>query len=216
MATSGQQARQTLASVFDEIERTFIAFTLGLMTLITFANVVARYIFNSNILWALEMTVFLFAWLVLIGVSHCIKTNSHLGVDIVLQMLPSKWRKIFALFAVFCCLVFSVLLLIGAWQYWAPFAGSRSWYTVNNIPMPGFLQFLADWMDAGEAYEKVPRFIPYFALPLGMLLMTLRFLQAGWRVLKGELDMVIASHEAQEKTGSAGNKNLKSSRRTEQ
>ena len=34
----------------DEIEETSIAICLGLMTLITFANVIARYVFNSNIL----------------------------------------------------------------------------------------------------------------------------------------------------------------------
>ncbi len=46
--------------IIDEIEETLIAVILGLMTLITFANVIARYVFNSNILWALETTVFLF------------------------------------------------------------------------------------------------------------------------------------------------------------
>ena len=50
----------------DRIEEQLIAGILGLMTVITFANVIARYGFNSNILWALEMTVFLFAWLVLL------------------------------------------------------------------------------------------------------------------------------------------------------
>ena len=56
-----------LGRLTDSIEETSIAICLGLMTLITFANVVARYIFDSNILWALELTVFLFAWLVLMG-----------------------------------------------------------------------------------------------------------------------------------------------------
>jgi len=51
------------------IEETLIAVILGLMTVVTFANVIARYVFNANILWALETTVFLFAWLILIGAS---------------------------------------------------------------------------------------------------------------------------------------------------
>ena len=49
------------------------------MTLVTFANVVARYVFNDNILWALETTVFLFAWLVLLGACYGVKTSLHLG-----------------------------------------------------------------------------------------------------------------------------------------
>ena len=54
-------------SFVDRIEETAIAVILGLMTIITFANVVARYVFNANILWALEVTVFLFAWLATSG-----------------------------------------------------------------------------------------------------------------------------------------------------
>ncbi len=39
-------------SFSDRIEETLIAGILGVMTLITFANVVMRYGFNQNILWA--------------------------------------------------------------------------------------------------------------------------------------------------------------------
>jgi len=53
-------------SFADRIEETLIAGILGVMTVITFANVVMRYVFNQNILWALELTVFLFGWLVLL------------------------------------------------------------------------------------------------------------------------------------------------------
>ena len=35
------------------------------------------------------------------------------------------------------------------------------------------------------------------ALPLGMALMTLRFLQVGWSVLIGETEVIIACHEAE-------------------
>jgi C4-dicarboxylate transporter DctQ subunit len=182
----------------NDLEVKLIALALGLMTVITFGNVVARYVFNSNILWALEATVFLFAWLVLLGVSHCVKISAHLGVDVVLMLLPQGPRRLLALVSVGCCIAFSVLLLIGAWQYWAPFAGKNVWYEVNDIPMPDFLQFLSDWLNEGERYEKIPRFIPYFALPLGMALMLLRFLQAAWRVWTGESEMVIASHEVED------------------
>jgi C4-dicarboxylate transporter DctQ subunit len=74
----------------------------------------------------------------------------------------------------------------------------QAWYEVNDIPMWGFLRFIEDGMNQGEAYEKLPRFIPYAALPLGMLLLTLRFAQQAFRVLAGEIDTIIASHEVEE------------------
>ncbi|MEM9440061.1 MAG: TRAP transporter small permease [Pseudomonadota bacterium] len=184
--------------LLNAIEETLIALILGLMTVLTFANVIARYVFNSNILWALETTVFLFAWLVLLGASYCIKTRTHLGVDVVLNMVSPGARRVLAIVAVISCLAFSVLLLIGAWQYWSPFIGKQVWYEVNDIPMPDSLRFIEPLLNEGEPYEKMPRFIPYFALPLGMVLITFRFLQAALQIVKGETDRLIASHEAEE------------------
>ncbi|MFH4529632.1 TRAP transporter small permease [Vibrio diabolicus] len=184
--------------ITDAIEETLIAFFLGAMTLLTFANVIFRYVFNDNILWALELTVFMFAWMVLVGASYGVKKHFHIGVDVIINIVPEGKRKALALFAAICCLAFSILLLIGSWNYWYPFATDRAWYETDDIPMPEMLQFMADWLNEGERYEKLPRFIPYFALPLGMALLTLRFAQATWQIATGKLDRLIAGHEAEE------------------
>ena len=190
--------QSTFGRRIDAIEETIIAVLLGLMTLLTFCNVIARYLFNSNILWALEVTVFLFAWLVLIGVSYCVKKNLHLGVDVLVGMVPQPTRRFVTLAAAVICLVFSLLLLKGSWDYWYPFATTRAFLETEDVPMPEFLQFLADVLNEGERYEKMPRFIPYFALPLGMALLTWRFVQATWRILMGDTNLIIASHEVEE------------------
>ena len=183
-----------IGDIVNNIEETSIAVCLGLMTLVTFSNVVARYLFNDNILWALELTVFLFAWLVLMGASYGVKKHIHIGVDVVIN-LP---KRIMAGIALLACLAFAIMLLIGSWNYWLPFATERAWLETDDIPMPGILQFLSDWLNEGERYEKLPRMIPYLALPLGMTLLTFRFLQLGWKIIRGELDMIITSHEVEE------------------
>lgn len=182
----------------NSVEENVIALFLGLMTLITFANVIARYFFNSNILWQLETTVFLFAWLVLFGMSHCIRITAHLGVDVIINMFNPGLRKIFALLSVAVCLVFCVLLLKGGWDYWWKFANQASFLETKDIPMPGFLQFLSDITNDGRPYEKLPRYIPYFILPLGMALLTFRLLEAGYLILTTDKDRIIASHEAED------------------
>jgi C4-dicarboxylate transporter DctQ subunit len=193
-----REATTKFGRLIDGIEETSIAICLGLMTLITFANVVARYVFEANILWALELTVFLFAWLVLMGMSYGVKKHFHIGVDVVINAVPPGTKRVMTLIAVAACLAFSVLLLVGSWNYWYPFATERAWLETDDIPMPEFLQFLADSMNEGERYEKLPRWIPYLALPLGVALLTLRFLQLAWKVLTGEVDQIIASHEGEE------------------
>jgi C4-dicarboxylate transporter DctQ subunit len=205
----------------DQIEETLIALILGLMTLITFANVIARFIFNSNILWALELTVFLFAWLVLLGASYAVKNHSHLGVDAILNMVSPPVRKVMALVAVGCCLVFSFLMLKGAYDYWAVFAElpptsgrwfptgfedkfrGQGWYEVQDVPMVAPLRFLEDWINFGEAYEKLPKVVPYIVLPISMLLLTLRFIQVALQVWHGRIDRLVASHEVEDEIDEA-------------
>jgi len=191
------------ASTSDKFEETLIALLLGAMTIITFANVLARadsghILFEKgNILWALEATVFLFAWMVLLGASYGVKHTFHIGVDVVVRLLPRRVRKGVTLVAVIACLAFSLLLLKGSWDYWWAFASKRAFLEVNDIPMPDFLQFLATWLNDGEHYEKIPRFIPYAVLPISMALLTIRFVQAGIRVLRNEQDLLVESHEAE-------------------
>ena len=185
-----------IGQVFDRLEETLIAVFLGLMTVITFANVVARYVFNDNILWALEATVFLFAWMVLLGASYAVKRSLHLGIDLLINALGPAARRALGLVSAAACLAFAVLLLIGSWDYWYPFATKRAFLEVNDVPMPQFLQFLAEWLNEGEEYEKMPRFIPYAALPIGMALLTWRFVQAGIAIARGTQATIIASHDS--------------------
>ena len=203
-------------SFTDRIEETLISVILGVMTLITFANVVARYGFNKNILWALELTVFLFGWLVLLGASYAVKKGSHLGVDIVVNILTSKSRRVLGLVAVAVCVAFSFLMLKGAWDYWANFANlpgtegrwfplgfeekyrDKGWYEVNDIPHPAILGWMETVFNEGEEYEKIPRLLPYLVLPLSMALMLFRFLQAAWALWVGAADRLVASHEVED------------------
>lgn len=207
---------QTRHSLTDRIEENLIATLLGLMTLVTFANVIARYLFNSNILWALETTVFMFGWLVLLGASYAVKKRAHLGVDAILNMVSAPVRRMMALFSVACCLVFSLLLLKGAWDYWSVFAElppttgrwfptgidwdarGQGWYEVQDIPMIAPFKFLEELINQGESYEKIPKAIPYFVLPVSMLLLVFRFTQAALAIWKGETDRLVASHEVQD------------------
>lgn len=192
-----RQPQGAFGRAVNRIEETLIAVLLGLMTLLTFANVVARYVFNSNILWALEVTVFLFAWLVLLGACYAVKHSVHIGVDVAVRALPAGPRRIVTLIAAAACILFGVLLLKGGWDYWYPFATKRAFLETDDVPMPEFLQFLADWLNEGERYEKMPRFIPYFVLPLSMALLTWRFIQAGWEIFTGKRELLIAAHEAE-------------------
>ena len=203
-------------SLTDRLEETLIASIIGLMAIVTFANVVARYIFNSNILWAQELTVFLFAWLVLLGACYAVKKTAHLGVDLLINSLSSAMRKVIGLIAAAVCLAFAFLMLKGSWDYWANFANlpgtegrwfplgfedefrPKGWYEVDDVPRPEILRFLDVMFNEGEAYEKIPRFIPYAILPISMAILFYRFAQAAWLIWTEKSDRLVASHDAEE------------------
>lgn len=207
---------QHKTGLIDRIEETLIAVLIGLMTAITFANVVARYAFNSNILWALELTVFMFGCLVLLGASYAVKKHAQLGVDTILNLVSPAARRMLALVSVAACLVFSLLMLKGGYDYWAVFADlpptsgrwfptgfdtsarSQSFYEMQDVPMVGAFRFLEDLINYGETYEKLPKAVPYIVLPISAFLLVLRFAQVAVAIWRGKVDRLIASHEVED------------------
>ncbi len=205
-----------IKSPTDRFEETLIALILGAMTVVTFANVVARYGFNSNILWAVEFTVFLFGWMVLLGASYAVKIGAHLGVDAILNIVSPSVRKIMGLIAVTVCIAFSLLLLKGSWDYWANFANlpgtegrwfptgfeekfrGKAWYETDDIPMPAILAWMEGAFNDGDEYEKLPRLIPYMVMPISMALLVFRFVQAAFKLMRDDITMLIVSHEAED------------------
>ena len=181
----------------NRIEEGFIALLMFAMTAITFAAVVARET-DATILWAYEATKILFAWLVLIGASYAVKVNANLGVDVILNMMGSSTRRVLVWVALGICIAWAAIFVWASFEYWWPFVTKRAWYEVDDIPMPWVLSWMADVFNEGEAYEKMPRFIPYAVLPIASVLLLVRFVQAGILVARGEREALIVSHEAEE------------------
>ena len=223
----GRFLRTPLGRAVNGLEETAIAVLLGLMTVITFVNVPIRYLFDGitlprvEFLWAVEMTSFLFAWLVIFGISYCVKVTANLGVDAVINVLSPAKRRALGLVSGFVCIVYALLLLKAGWDFWAPFANlpastgrwvptgfeadflPQGWYEVNDIPFPSWLGFLQDVFNDGDEYEKLPRVLPYLILPLGMALLLFRSVQATWRLWRGETDRLIVGHEAEDQVAEA-------------
>lgn len=211
--SSSYAPKSALGRVVNAFEETAIAVLLGLMTLVTFVNVVMRYGFNASLIWGLEVTLILFAWLVLFGMSYAVKVTAHLGVDALINVLPSRAKRLMTILAALCCIAYAVLLMKGAWDYWAPFAGleqttgrwfptgldestrDRAFYVTDQVPMPAFLGWLADLINQGEPFEKLPRVIPYAILPIGVGLLLFRLAQATYMLFTGERTRLIVSYE---------------------
>lgn len=184
-----------MSKVINSLEEGMIAFLLGAMTIVTFSQVVARYVFNTGAVWALELTVYLFAWLVLFGMSYGVKVGIHLGVDAFVNLFPSRVQRVLTLAAALACIAYAAILLVGAWDYWSKI--HRFGIATEDLYVP---RVIVEALHPGEEYEEVgiPRSVPYSILPLGLALLLFRFLQATWDVITRKRAHIIASHEAED------------------
>lgn len=165
-----------LGRIVNAIEEGIIAFLFAAMTLVTFSQVVARYVFNSGAVWAVELTTNLFAWMVLFGISYGVKVNAHLGVDAFVRLFDSRKQRIFALIAVAAGLIYAGILFSGSWEYVAKL------YKIG--------------IQAEDL--EIPRWILKMALPIGLGLLFFRFAQAGWMIVTGRKTGLLIGDEAQD------------------
>ncbi|MCP5372922.1 MAG: TRAP transporter small permease [Hyphomicrobiales bacterium] len=142
------------------MEEGFLAFLLAAMTLLTFIQVVLRYVFSAGMIWALEMTTFLFAWLVIMGIGYGIRVHSHIGVDAFVKLFPTPIQRLFALAAVAAGLVYCGMMAWGGWV---------------QIDLFHMVEMESEDL-------KWPLWIPYSVLVIGFGLAVWRLLVTAWRV----------------------------------
>ena len=93
------------------INQSIAAFGITAGVAVAFTNVVARYAFDASLVWATELTIFLFLWSAFFGAAYCFKKDAHIAVTIVLDIMPSQIAKIMLLTPLFeRCLALSSII----------------------------------------------------------------------------------------------------------
>jgi C4-dicarboxylate transporter DctQ subunit len=148
--------------MINRLEEWVMAALLAFMTLLTFAQVVMRYVFNTGWVWSLEATTYSFAALVLVGMSYGVRTHTHIAIDLFVKRFPPRLRRLIALAVVVVCLVYAVLMLYGS------------------------SELVARLMTLGNAARDIsaPKWLLTMTMPIGFVLLAFRFLQAGWQLLR--------------------------------
>ncbi|MFP5411722.1 MAG: TRAP transporter small permease [Gammaproteobacteria bacterium] len=158
-----QGAGSGIRRFVDRCESFLLAALLTLMTLITFAQVIARYVFNYSFVWALELTTFLFGGLIFFGISYGVRVGAHIGVDVVVRMLSDRVARRVALVAAVLCLVYAGIVFVGGWIY----VGKMYDIGILAQDMP------------------IPQWVPKLVLPLGFAMLLVRFAEVLWRIASG-------------------------------
>jgi C4-dicarboxylate transporter, DctQ subunit len=128
---------QRLLRFVDRLEEAFMVVALTFMTLLTFLQVVLRYAFGTGLVWSLEATTYVFAWLVLIGMSYGVRTEAHIAVDLLTRRLSPRLARGAAAVALVCGLAYCGLMIYGSSSFL-----DRLMTLGNNardIPLPRWL-----------------------------------------------------------------------------
>ena len=168
----------SLREAVHRVEEGLIALILATMALLTFVQVVLRYVFSSGFIWQLEANFYLFSWLVMIGISYCVRVRAHIGVDAAVRLLPSAGRRAVGIFVLSLALLYTVLMMYGSLDY------IHRMYIINveaeDLPIETWKLSLC--------------------LPLGFILLFIRLLEMGWRIFTGRSEGYELADEAHEAT----------------
>ncbi len=185
------------------IEESVLVLVISSIMAVAFGQVIARYGFNTGWSAALEFNTVAFSWLILLGMSYGIKTNLHLGVDIIIKSAPTPYKKALALFGAACCMLYGLILLDSTWlallgvdarggaiEYWAKMykVGIGS----EELRYPMIMQ------ETFGFQPRVHRWLVLLVLPVSLALLVYRSLQAFIDIAKNRREMIISAHEAEE------------------
>ncbi len=167
---------KTFSRWIQSFEEGFISLLLVATTLLVFAEVIARFVFNSGISWAQEATLHLSAWMVLFGASYGVKVGSHIGVDAFVRLLSRGMRRFISLIAVAGCLIYSGLFSYGAWIYLQK---------IHSI---------------GIRLEDIPvaKWLAHSILLIGVILLGIRFVQLAYQIITDQADGFAFADEAKD------------------
>ena len=112
---------------------TWLLFLLLLvMTMITFAQVVTRYVFNFSITWSEELARFLFIWVIFAGIPSLIYRSGMTAFDLLLGRLSGKKEKLLILLLSGGSLFFFYLMARGSF----PLVERQFAQQATSMPIP--------------------------------------------------------------------------------
>lgn len=120
---------------------TWFAFLLlAVMTVLTFADVFCRYVLNSSIAWADEVTLILLIWFVFIALAIGVRRKRMATIDLVAILCPQ--RKVLSLvltrIVAFLTLCFGAMLIDFGWEL----IKIGTYSTLASFDLPSYLEYI--------------------------------------------------------------------------
>lgn len=136
------------------IEEHMIAVLLFVMMGIAFYGVIARFVLHNSLSWGDESSRYLSIWAVFLGASLGVKKGAHIGVEAFVMMAPEKAQKYIMILTTLIGITFCCAVTFIGFDYTLKLLKTGQLSPGMHIPIA--------WA--------------YAAVPVGCLLMTLRYI----------------------------------------
>ena len=167
---------QGIIKVWNRTEEVLVIILLALASYLTFQEVVLRYVFGTGWGGSYEITIMALIWCTFIGASLGVRENIHIGVDVLVKKFNPNVQRIILILSILLSLLFAVIVAVKGFQF-AHFI-SRSKLLSRDL--------------------RIPMEIGYLAVPVGGVLLSLRFIEQLVYVLQGKAIEVDKMHELSE------------------
>jgi len=142
---------------------------VGAIVLVLFYAVVMRYVFHMPPAWSIEVSRFMFLWMVMFGAALVTREKSHIKIDFIVNWLPLKVRFLWI----------NLLRLV-----MLAFCGVLIYYGVKILPIVGQANTPTLEMSMGWLYASVPA--GGFLMGVYILELLIRSLCDGYRSVRLE------------------------------
>ncbi len=136
-----------LNKITDKVLDILLAFAVGTVFIVTFLQVISRFLFKLPIPWSTDVIRLAFVYTVFLGSALGMREKAHLNVDVVYNTLPKKIRTVVGICINIALLGFFIVIMkLG-------------------------IQFAQSGFSQGSPYFQLPMTFYYISVPLSAFLM---------------------------------------------
>jgi len=163
-----------------------MAYMLATMTAVAFFAVIVRRFFGGEVfglkpsIWGLELTLYIFLFFILFGMSYVLRKGVHIGIDVLVNLFPAPIRKAFNIVATLLTVLYALLLSRAGYQAFEKF------WSVKVL------------RNKGSDELEIPFFFTYGFLSLAFFVLAMTAAFAIWEIWTDRRESLTAGHEAEE------------------
>src|SRR5690625_4270849 len=133
------------------------------ITILVFVDIITLKLFDYSLSWIFEVNEYSLLFITFLGAAFVLRRDEHIKLDLVLNLLSNKQRRIVEIVNSFIGMIISLIVTV------AGFIATMSLYERNII---------------SEGVISIPRYLIVIIIPIGLLFITIQFFRIMMQRLK--------------------------------